>query len=191
MAYVDSKLAELRSAKSAAQAAQLPSSPFNSDDVEGKGSTFYRPLTNSSNRAKVGEVEEVDLSTLASTTKHNQPRRPRRQPAVRGAQDLARDAIVDQIMRESQLSHYERSSSRHSQSDDDEGVDNDTAVAEAFKAEFLANIEEAQLRRRQPAPPTKGAKGSNMSSGPKLGGSRAQRERMKRAEEEAKASGKK
>ena len=63
---------------------------------------------------------------------------------------------------------------------------NDAAAAEAFKADFLAQAEARNLSRRQPAATASTAAAA--SSGPKLGGSRAARERMRVAEE---AKGKK
>lgn len=65
-------------------------------------------------------------------------------------------------------------------------LDPDAAAAEAFKADFLAQAEARNLSRRQPAA-NAGTKGE-VASGPKLGGSRAARERMRMAEE---AKGKK
>ena len=55
------------------------------------------------------------------------------------------------------------------------------AAAAAFKADFLAQAEARNLSRRQPAANTSAT--AAVPSGPKLGGSRAQRERMKAAEE--------
>ena len=67
--------------------------------------------------------------------------------------------------------------------------DNDAATAEAFKAQLLVEMEQ-QNRRRPPA--TKpGSKEPKMQSGPKLGGSRAQREKMRALEEAKGATGKK
>jgi len=65
-------------------------------------------------------------------------------------------------------------------------LDPDAAAAEAFKAEFLAQAEARNLSRRQPAANAAGK--GEVASGPKLGGSRAARERMRVAEE---AKGKK
>lgn len=71
-------------------------------------------------------------------------------------------------------------------------IDNDAALAEAFKAEFLAEMEERSLRRRPaPAAPGTNAGGSGSGAGgagagdgmtgPKLGGSRSMREKMRAA----------
>ena len=84
--------------------------------------------------------------------------------------------MIDQIMKEGQVPIYDRPTAASGQADD--GLDRDAAAAAAFRAEFLAAAEERNLQRRPPAPPAAGA-----SLGPKLGGSRAQRERMKASEE--------
>jgi len=116
------------------------------------------------------------------STRNTKPRR-RRHPPARSEADIARDTMIEQIMKESQVPLYDRPytqlQSAHAISDDQ--ADRDDAAAAAFRAEFLAAAEERNLSRRAPAPPTVGA-----SHGPKLGGSRAQRERMKAAEEAAK-----
>ena len=68
----------------------------------------------------------------------------------------------------------------------------DAAAAAAFKADFLAQAEARNLSRRKPKATTtagtSGAATATTSSGPKLGGSRAARVRMRAAEE---AKGKK
>lgn len=91
-------------------------------------------------------------------------------------------------MRESQVPIYDQSGSgpKDTQSED---FDPDEAAAAAFRAEFLLNMEEQQNRRRPAAPPVQQRGAAPVPTGPKLGGSRAQREKMK-AIEEAKAAGK-
>lgn len=126
-----------------------------------------------------------------SQQRNNQRVRPtkqRRGPPQRGAHDIARDAMVDQIMRESQVPIYDQSSSKDQESQA-VGFDADEAAAEAFRAEFLLSLEERQNRRRPAAPPVQQRGAPPVPTGPKLGGSRAQREKMK-AIEEAKAGGK-
>jgi hypothetical protein len=92
-------------------------------------------------------------------------------------------------MRESNHTpHYtpNPSTSTKGSNNNNTALDPDAAAAEAFKAEFLAQAEARNLSRRQPAA-NAGSKGE-VASGPKLGGSRAARERMRVAEE---AKGKK
>ena len=87
-------------------------------------------------------------------------------------------------MQESQVPLYDRSGS-HTPAND---VDNDSATAEAFKAQLLAEMEEQNRRRSAPRNPAV-KDGTSMQSGPKLGGSRSQRAKMLKLEE-AKAKGK-
>ena len=125
-----------------------------------------------------------DQSQARSTRVYERPTK-RRRPAQRDQTDMARDSIIDQIMQESQVPLYDRSGS-HTPADD---VDNDAATAEAFKAQLLAEMEEQN--RRRPPPHNPAAKGEKVSHGPKLGGSRAQREKMRAAEEAKSSAGKK
>lgn len=114
--------------------------------------------------------------------------RPRRGPPQRDADTITRDAMVDQIMRESQVPIYDQPTSK-TQDMQAEGFDADEAAAQAFRAEFLLSLAERQNRRRPAAPPAQQRGAAPVPTGPKLGGSRAQREKMK-AIEEAKAAGK-
>jgi len=134
-----------------------------------------------------------------SKTSKRQPPRPRRGPPVRDANDIARDSFVEQILSESAVPLYDPSSTSTKPfrpaadaggGEGEDEVDNDEAVANAFKTEFL--LQQQQRRRRKPPapPPQKGV--VPVSQGPKLGGSRSQRERMKAAvaaEEASKAVG--
>lgn len=113
--------------------------------------------------------------TSGQGARNPKPRR-RRHPPSRSEADIARDSMIDQIMKEGQVPIYDRPDS--SQAASSAGEDRDAAAAAAFRAEFLAAAEERNLHRRPPVPPAAGA-----SLGPKLGGSRQQRERMKAAEE--------
>lgn len=97
--------------------------------------------------------------------------------------------MVDKIMQESQVPIYDKPNTK-TQEMQSKGFDADEAAAEAFRAEFLLSLEEQQNHRRRPAAPPAQQRGAPpVPTGPKLGGSRAQREKMK-AIEEAKAAGK-
>lgn len=131
---------------------------------------------------KVAAATTFDSAQARSTRVYQRPTK-RKQPPARGQTDVARDSIIDQIMQESQVPLYDRSGS-HTPAQDG---DNDAATAQAFKAQLLVEMEEQNRRRPAPRnPATASATGSSMQSGPKLGGSRSQREKM-RALEEAKS----
>ena len=122
-----------------------------------------------------------DAANSRSTRIYQRPTK-RTQPPQRQQNDVARDSIIDQIMQESQVPHYDRSGSHTAAAD----ADNDAATAQAFKAQLLAEMEEQNRRRPAPRNPAATGPAGSMQSGPKLGGSRSQREKM-RALEEAKA----
>lgn len=116
------------------------------------------------------------------------PLPPRRNRAVRrNSADLARDALVEQILRESRLDIYDEpeTSGAAGTAGVAPGLDEaaDERVADAFRREFLASLEEKNSRKSgAPAPP---------SLGPKLGGSRQQRAAHAMRALEEKAKGKK
>lgn len=212
MAYVDSKLADLRSSSN------VPSNATRLEAYQEASHDRARDSRPSHEQAAQGKLQEIDLGPY--TTQRNKERteaaqrrdvsgreptsepllpptrlgkdgkpRPRRQPPGRNTSDLARDALVDQIMRESHIPIYSRSESPPEPPGTD--GENDEAFAEAFKQGFLQAIEEKNMRSKPPLPPgavTKGGKVVEAAKGPKLGGSRSQRERMKAVEE---AKGKK
>lgn len=138
-------------------------------------------------QSQFGTLSASDLRTLqqaqARSTRVYQRPTKRRQPPQRDQADVARDSLIDQIMRESEIPLYDRSISQTPRTNDDE-LDNDAATAEAFKAQLIAEMEE---HRRRPPPSSTASKDKPASNGPKLGGSRSQREKM-RAMEEAKAN---
>lgn len=123
-------------------------------------------------------------ATATHTTASGRARRGKRQGLPRSETDVARDSLIDQIMRESTVPMYDRQPTTEQQRDVADGeVDNDAAAAAAFKADFLASMEEKKLSRRPP--PTSTA----TQNGPKLGGSRSAREKMRALEEQAKGKG--
>ena len=111
-----------------------------------------------------------------STRKYQRPTK-RRQAPVRDQSHVARDSLIDQILNESQVPIYDQSASKAtiSAGDNKDDVDNDAAAAEAFKAQLLADLEQNRKRMRT----------ATASTGPKLGGSRSQREKMRALEEAA------
>ena len=91
--------------------------------------------------------------------------------------------MIDQLMGENQVPIYDRSIAQsrvHGARD----ADSDLAAAEEFKSQLLADLERNNKRR----PPKTAA---TATTGPKLGGSRAQREKMRALEESKTTAGKK
>lgn len=67
----------------------------------------------------------------------------------------------------------------------------DERIAEEFKREFLASLEEKRVLKPPPMPGQGAGKGGVEVKGPKLGGSRQQRAAMREVQERAAAKGKK
>lgn len=187
MAFVDSKLAEIR------DTASIPTSQTNSTAGEDHHSTEIGESVPGSQRVAGEGVQDFrygtgrkDASSAAPSSKDLKPSSrqhtgSRRSVLTRDPSGIARDSLVDQIMRESAVPLYDRSTSGTPLFASN-GMDNDAAAAEAFKAQFL--VEAEQHKRRKPLAPPAGTKGAvTTSHGPKLGGSRSQREKMKAAEE--------
>ncbi|KAK5131562.1 hypothetical protein LTR08_000817 [Meristemomyces frigidus] len=186
MAFVDTKMAEMRSANSTPKNytlgttdSQLNSTPTAQDELDTTDMDVQPTLPTLPNQTLPAAAR--------SRQPKRQPTRPRRPPPKRDESRTARDSLVDQIMQESSIPLYDKSSTstRYLASG---GGDNDAAAMEAFKADFLADSEQHK-KRKQPAPPA-GTKGAVATShGPKLGGSRTQRARMKAAAAAAAAVG--
>ena len=198
MAYVDSKLAEMRSSVA-------PPSSDNSGQVSQSlvGATRQEDVTSDPQRdtdvpalpanrpAPTSDSRTFQQAQSRSARAYQRPTK-RRQLPPRDETDLARDSMIDQIMRGNQVTVYDRTASHTSRTVDDDSVDNDTAAAEAFKAELLADMERNTRRRPPVSSSSSTAKGAgSMQTGPKLGGSRAQREKMRAMEETKAREGKK
>ncbi|KAF2211318.1 hypothetical protein CERZMDRAFT_98629 [Cercospora zeae-maydis SCOH1-5] len=150
---------------------------------------------------KPATAEHQDTATTTYVdhlTRDRQPRpntrrttkRPPRRVRQKDPSELAREAMIEQILGESQVPMYDQASTAPAQPTEDDGIDHDEAIAEAFKAEFLASLQERKRRRtaaEKSAASNKGA--ASVPSGPKLGGSRSQREKMRQLEEAKNAAG--
>jgi hypothetical protein len=151
-----------------------------------------------------GKIQAIPKSTSG------RQRRKRRLPQAPDPTVAERATMVDQIMQESFVPRYSKKStnmirgqpststttdtgggpSANGENPSGEPMDADSAVAEAFKAEFLRGLKERNSRRRERqilnATSTRAAPQKDGIM-PKLGGSRAQRGKMRAAQEEAKA----
>ncbi|KAG2168096.1 hypothetical protein VTO58DRAFT_104103 [Aureobasidium pullulans] len=188
MAYVDSKLARLTPSH---EASTSTTNQFSTPADLGSVSTAATQQV-TANPASVarGHLDEVDINQTTqvntTTTTTRPPKRPRKTwHNRRNSASLARDAMVDQILRESQLNIYEPSSYATPQGSTTtaDTEDADERMAAEFQRNFYAQAEERAVRRvAAPPPPTFGANKLESLKGPKLGGSRSQRAAMHAAE---------
>ncbi|KAI4716669.1 hypothetical protein E4T48_07147 [Aureobasidium sp. EXF-10727] len=183
MAYVDSKLARLTPSHETATQPSTTAEPTPT-------STAAAQQHDHQSSASHGHLHQVDLPKPLPTTAPTRPQKPPRKPHWRNRRnsaDLARDAMVDKILAESQLNIYEPSASSasatHPKTSADDTQDADERMAEEFKRNFYAAAEERAVRRSAaPPPPSFGANKLESIKGPKLGGSRSQRAAMHAAE---------
>jgi hypothetical protein len=188
MAYIDSKLAEARSVTPAdnnqgnmafEHAQDGESEDHAMMEAEVGVATASQPYRTTNTTSHIAQQQS------ASRSNGRRPRRSRR--PQRGADDVARDSMIDQIMHEAKVPLYsEAPTASHESATADGGEDNDDAAAEAFKAQLLAEMQMQNRNRRKPAAAKNaavGGKDAKISVGPKLGGSRMQREKMKALEE--------
>ncbi|KAK6429547.1 hypothetical protein LTR95_014306 [Oleoguttula sp. CCFEE 5521] len=171
-AFIDLKLAEMK--------ANVKSSPQPTSSADSlQAGTHLAATSAAANQATQSKPSAMTPKT-DQAPKGRQRRR--REPRPPSPSQVARDSLIDQILSESQSAnpHYDPLSANPTPPPGltDSTLDNDTLAAMQFKAEFLAAAEERNLMRRPPANPSQ-------AMGPKLGGSRAARDRMKAAEEAA------
>lgn len=135
--------------------------------------------TEAAQRVLSGLVPEIDAKT--GKTRLRRDGKPYGWRKRRNSEDIKRDKLVEEVMRESKLEIYD-------EPDEEEGGDGDQAaddrIAEKFRREFL----DAVSSRQQKAVPKQQVKGKVVDerpSGPKLGGSRSARAKMRELEEAA------
>jgi hypothetical protein len=180
MAYVDSKLARLTPSLEPSTQTSTPTEPNPTSSTAAHQNEAQFSASN-------GHLQQVDITNPTSTATTTRRQKPPRKPHWRNRRnsaDLARDAMVDQILRESQLNIYETSASTSATKPaSDDNQDADERMAEEFKRNFYAAAEDRAIRRTAPPPPpTFGANKLESIKGPKLGGSRSQRAAMHAAE---------
>lgn len=111
--------------------------------------------------------------------------RGRRGRKRRTSEDIKRDKIVEDILKESMLDNiYDRTELQPADTNDDQAADD--RVVEQFRREFMEAVQ-TRNRRNPPAPVGKGGKVEERPKGPKLGGSRSARAAMRAMEEQQKA----
>ncbi|KAH8704718.1 hepatocellular carcinoma-associated antigen 59-domain-containing protein [Talaromyces proteolyticus] len=101
---------------------------------------------------------------------------------MRNCEDLERDRLVDEVLRESKLDVYDEPEQELSQ--EDQAADD--RIAEQFRRDFMEAIQ--SRRRTRTAPTTNNSKVAKPEAprGPKLGGSRSARAAMREMQEKIK-----
>lgn len=211
MAYIDSRLADLRSAGADSQTNDGEDiddleEDDDDDNILASHDRKIAPRTNPGHA--YGALEEVEIGTPSTTSKQPGPRvkkqrvrlnrfgkpLPPRKPRynARTDTDIARDAMVEDLLRESRLDNIYSDPADASGANtqgvapgQDEAADE--RLAEEFQREFLANLAERQAKKPPGPPGNAGAAGGAEAKGPKLGGSRSQRAAMRAIEEREKA----
>ncbi|WEW57949.1 hypothetical protein PRK78_003416 [Emydomyces testavorans] len=122
-------------------------------------------------------VQFDDGNVGGKKSKNGKPWRHRKR---RNSEDIQRDQLVEEVLRESKLEVYEEP--QQEQHDDDQAADD--RIAEQFRRDFLDAI---QSRRRGARSKNTKTSKSDAPRGPKLGGSRSARAAMReKKEKEAK-----
>jgi len=183
MAYIDAQLANMRSERTVSN---------NDDDIV---STVLDPQRTTKSQAQVsssyarhGEVEEVEIQVTGEDGqvtrirkervrlgRDGKPLPPRKKRYERTADDAARDAMVERLLSENRFDNIYTGPSPGGDGGGDEAragqdEDADARMADEFRREFLASAEENKARRQMG-----GAKATDMTKGPKMGGSKNQR----------------
>ena len=200
MAYIDSELA-----KRHVQAQNTSLSDANRRELSPNGALLDPGIHRQP--AALGKLHEIDLGPDATLrniarTKAAQRRLDGTEPEVdattgkvrlrrdgkpygwrkrRNSEDVKRDKLVEEVMRESRLEIYDEP--------EDEGDNDDQAaddrLAEQFRREFMDAVSSRKQKASQAAKPAKGKVVDDRPKGPKLGGSRSARAAMREKEIEA------
>ncbi|KAI9786789.1 MAG: hypothetical protein M1816_007796 [Peltula sp. TS41687] len=133
-------------------------------------------------KMEAGEDEDGvgGTTTKVRLGKDGKPWRGRR---VRTSDDLKRDKLVEEVLRESKLDIYDEHE-QETNADDTQAADD--RIAEQFRRDFLDAISSRHRRRGGGAHAANKAKRDDRPKGPKLGGSRSARAAMREHQEKAK-----
>lgn len=183
MAYIDAQMAKMRSER----AIPVPTEATSAISLEHQRPTKGQSHINSSH-ARLGEVEEVEVQVTSDDGRVTRVRKervrlgrdgkplpPRKKRYERTAEDVARDAMVERLLSENRFENVYTSPSPDTErrGDSDQAgqyEDADARMADEFRRDFIATAEENKARRQVGS-----AKATDMSKGPKMGGSKNQR----------------
>ncbi|KAL9116673.1 MAG: hypothetical protein Q9187_006803 [Circinaria calcarea] len=138
-------------------------------------------MTEAARRRLEGAPDDIEEGTgKIRLRRDGKPWRGRRR---RNSQDVKRDQLVEEVMRESRLEIYDEPEA--DATNDDQAADD--RIAEQFRKEFMDAISSRRHRtgHATTAKAAKGAKVDDRPRGPKLGGSRSARAAMRELQEKA------
>ncbi|KAL8672418.1 MAG: hypothetical protein Q9168_003125 [Polycauliona sp. 1 TL-2023] len=128
-------------------------------------------------RLEGGEPDVEETTGKVRLRRDGKPWRGRRR---RNSDDVKRDRLVEEVMRESRLDIYDEP---EEELPDDQAADD--RIAEQFRREFMDAISSRRQKAAQVAKKGPGAKVDDKPKGPKLGGSRSARAAMREQQEKA------
>lgn len=138
-------------------------------------------MTEQARRRLAGEAIEDTEDGSRKRPRLGKDGKPWRSRKRRGSEDIKRDQLVEELMRENKLDVYDVPA--QPETTGQPGLDEaaDEKIAADFRREFMdAMTERRNQRRKAPAqPPKPGAKQEEILRGPKLGGSRNARAAMR------------
>ncbi|KAH3953948.1 hypothetical protein HBI56_025400 [Parastagonospora nodorum] len=149
--------------------------------------------------AGMGKIEEVDIAPVPKRTDEKWRRlengefehvatgkvrlgrdgKPRRPPKRRNSDDVRRDQMVEAVLSEAKLDYFDAQAYANLRTP--ASANNDDAFLAQFQADYYESVEDARQQQRKPAP----AAAKDAPKGPKLGGSKSARAKMRLAEEQA------
>ena len=135
--------------------------------------------TEAAQRKLEGIEPEVDEST--GSVRLRRDGKPYGWRRRRNSNDIKRDKLVEDVMRESKLEIYDEPDNQ--EPNDDQAADD--RIAEQFRREFMDAISNRRQKTAQDRKQAKGQPANDQPKGPKLGGSRSARAAMREKEEAA------
>ncbi|KAG0650780.1 hypothetical protein D0Z07_2743 [Hyphodiscus hymeniophilus] len=140
-----------------------------------------------------GEQVEEEGETKPVKVRLGPDGKPWRGRKRRGSDDIKRDRLVEDVLRENRLEIYDELPVESTTINDDQAADD--RIAEAFRREFMDAVSQRQRKKTAPAQaPLRGPGGKKVEEelkGPKLGGSRSARAAHMEMLKQQQASGKK
>ncbi|KAG8165207.1 hypothetical protein KVR01_005482 [Diaporthe batatas] len=138
-------------------------------------------MTEQARRRLAGEAIDDDDSDSRKRVRIGKDGKPWRGRKRRGSDDVKRDQLVEELMRENRLDVYDVPAQPEASGEPGFDEAADEKIAEQFRREFMDAMSERRHQRRKaaPQPSRPGAKQEEVLKGPKLGGSRNARAAMR------------